>query len=118
MSRRITAKQWHRLLQDEATERDDRFGDRWTRLERKLLALGGSRVILQGRELFAARLLQRGQVFNRRIEVRHGEPHRCHGSSAAVWARGVDRFRLVTGYALMADRWVSHSWVLEGKLLV
>jgi hypothetical protein len=86
-------------------------------LEEKLLALGGSKVIWQGYDPQAALIVARGQLFSQRVRTRRGEPHRCHGNAAELWASGIDRYQLVTGYALSGGKWVSHSWVVEGKSL-
>jgi hypothetical protein len=49
--------------------------------------------------------------------MKHGKPHECHSNAADLWAKGTDKYRLVTGYALMDNHWVSHSWVVDDKKL-
>jgi hypothetical protein len=41
-----------------------------------------------------------------------------HTNSAALWHGNVDRFTLVTGFALLGDVWYAHSWLLERSFLV
>jgi hypothetical protein len=88
------------------------------RLERTLLALGGSRIVWQGSDPQAALIAAKGQLFPQSVQMRAGTPNRCHTNAADLWATGTDRYQLVTGYALSGDRWVSHSWVVEGDTLV
>jgi hypothetical protein len=87
-----------------------------TRLESKLLPLGGSRVIGQV-DPHAAVIAQRGHLFPQRVRMRRGEPHHCHFNAAELWASSMDKYQLVTGYALDGDKWLSHSWVVDGKNL-
>ena len=87
------------------------------RLERKLLSLGGSEVIWQACDPDAALISDRGQRFSQRVRMRRGEPHRCHANAAESWAGATDKYQVVTGYALGGDRWVSHSWVIDGNNL-
>jgi hypothetical protein len=49
--------------------------------------------------------------------MRRGEPHRCHGNAADLWARDTEKYQLVTGYALDAGVWASHSWVVDDENL-
>jgi hypothetical protein len=86
-------------------------------LQRKLLSLGGSSVVGQGRDPHAQLIAARGELFPQRVRLRRGEPHRCHANAAELWATATDRRVLATGYALSGDRWVSHSWVVDGKAL-
>src|SRR5437879_2061496 len=62
------------------------------RLERKLLAVGGSEVVWQGRDPHAALIAARGQLCTQRVRVRRGEPYRCHANAADRWATGTDRY--------------------------
>ena len=115
----FTTQQWEQLLQNEAIERDGHFAERWSQLEAKLLAYGGLHVLLQGNsELFAGRLLQRGQLFAEQVQLRPGKPNECHFNAATLWFRHTDNSKLVTGYALTDNIWFAHSWVIEGTTLV
>jgi hypothetical protein len=82
------------------------------RLEGKLLSLGGSCVLWQGDGARATFIAARGRPFTLPVRMRRGEPHRCHGNAADLWARGTEKCQLVTGYALAGDAWLSHSWVV------
>jgi hypothetical protein len=84
-------------------------------LEGKLLPLGGSQVIWQSSDPHAALIAARGEEFPQRVRMRRGEPNRCHVNAAELWAGATDRYQLATGYALSADHWVGHSWVVDAK---
>jgi hypothetical protein len=99
MKTRITPEQVQRWLQDEAKERDEHFSERLRLLEEKLLSFGGTEVTFHSPELFAARLLDRGELFTQRIRFRRGAPHQCHSNAAELWAQDVDNHQLITGYA-------------------
>lgn len=49
--------------------------------------------------------------------MKPGQPNRCHSNAADLWAEAKDRYRLVTGYALGDNQWVSHRWVIDDKNL-
>jgi hypothetical protein len=51
------------------------------------------------------------------MQMRQGIPNGCHINAPGLWASQVDKCQLVNGYALGGDRWVSHSWVVEGNNL-
>lgn len=82
------------------------------RLDDILLALGGSRVCCLGPDPHAALIAARGQLFSQKVLMRRGQPHRCHGNAADLWAKAPGRYQLVTGYALSDQVWRSHSWVV------
>ena len=93
------------------------------RLDRKLLGIGGERVARwpvtdrRAADQLAAELLARGQLFNLPVKRRRGEPNRCHTNAAAIWGHDVERYSLVTGYALSGGVWREHSWVVDAKRL-
>jgi hypothetical protein len=89
------------------------------KLTRRLLALGGEKVGHQeGAENWAANLLARGQLFTLPVKFRFGVANRCHANAAGIWAKDIQRYRLVTGYALSGGLWVDHSWVLDKTSLI
>jgi hypothetical protein len=77
------------------------------RLEGKLLSLGGSKVFCRGKDPEAKLIADKGCLFTQRVRMRRGAPHRCHGNAADLWAHGIDKYQLVTGY----------TWVIGGKTL-
>ncbi len=87
------------------------------RLERKLLSFGGSSVIWQGFDPQAALVANKGHIFDQRVRMKRGIPHRCHENAAELWALAMDKYQLVTGYGLSGDKWFAHSWVVDGKYL-
>ena len=85
------------------------------RLEDKLLPLGGSWVSWFEIDPDIAEIADRGQLFLQPVQMRLGEPHHCHCNSAELWASAMDKYKLVTGYALSKDKWTRHSWVIDEK---
>jgi hypothetical protein len=84
-------------------------------LARRLLSLAGRTVDRRAPDdPHAAELLERGREFDSPVEMRPGEPHRCHRNAATLWAEEMGGLGLVTGYGLAGDRWVQHSWVVGG----
>jgi len=86
-------------------------------LEGKLLALGGSKVLWQGSDPHADLVAAKGHLFSQPVQLRPGEPNRCHVNTAKLWEGAKGAYQLVTGYALSGDQWVSHSWVVDDKNL-
>src|SRR4051794_421214 len=109
---RITTEQARQHMADCLEGEDPRREIKaWKRLEKKLLAMGGLGVARQGRDPYAARLLDRGVVFDLPVRLVRGKKRECHANAADLWARAPDRRRLVTGYARLCGGWVAHSWV-------
>jgi hypothetical protein len=65
----------------------------------------------------AALIADKGQLFEQQVHMRPGVPNCCHINAAELWAAQVNKYKLVNGYALGGDEWVSHSWVVEGNNL-
>jgi len=97
-------------------------------LDRKLLSLGGARVARYPVEdltaagliaclRLAADLLARGKLFTLPVKQRKGRPNRCHSNAAGIWGTNIEKYELVTGYALKGDIWREHSWVVDKKWL-
>jgi hypothetical protein len=82
-------------------------------LQRRLLSVGGSRVVPMP-EPNAADLLERGEAlrYDGRFRfMRDAEPHGCHGNAARAWLRWRLRgFRIVTGWMLGDGVWYQHTW--------
>jgi hypothetical protein len=87
-------------------------------LAAKLLSIGGEKVVFQGSDPHIEDLLDKGALFQEEVKLDIGESNRCHTNAADIWGRDVDRFKLVTGYALAGKCWVPHSWVLDGDRLI
>jgi hypothetical protein len=86
-------------------------------LEQKLLSLGGTQGIWEGDHTHAALILAHGHDFPQHVQLRQAGTNRCHANAAVLWASDVNTFKLVTGYPLKYDRWLSHSWALAGETL-
>jgi hypothetical protein len=100
-------------------------GPEYKRLEAKLLAIGGSRVIHQdggeGREdPFIKRLPEDGRRFSKRGFRREpGQPNRCHHNAAVGYVQSDASLQIGTGFGPRSDGiWSRHSWLLRGRTIV
>jgi hypothetical protein len=94
------------------------------RLERKLLAVGGREVFFFKPESDISRLIRCGFFIDPKdvpVEMRIGEPHRCHTNASELWAELLDagngelEWPIVTGYALSNGIWFPHTWVIQSR---
>jgi hypothetical protein len=92
-------------------------GDLMAELDRKLIINGGTKITHRQSEPYAEMLVTRGYLFLLPVKRRAGKVGHPDSSAAAVWARNIDKFALVTGYALTAGTWVPRSWVVDRKTL-
>jgi hypothetical protein len=102
---------------EEAPPNRDREDARFERLQKKLLALGGARVVRR-EELYLDQLLARGRVFPAQPSVQlPGDPSQCHANVALHYLQLGGAAHIVTGYALVEDDggWVQHSWLWDGQ---
>src|SRR5947207_2563533 len=67
------------------------------RLEARLLAIGGTRLVRKPPDPNPGAVLDRGKLFDLPVKLQARERSRCHENSAAVWGSDVRRYRLVTG---------------------
>jgi hypothetical protein len=93
------------------------------KLEAKLLAIGGERVLAMP-ESYLDILLERGRIFSATGTKKvRGTRHRCHQNAALQYARhhiaGNGTCKIVSGYGLYDDGvWVQHSWVWDGARVI
>lgn len=88
-------------------------------LQDKLLSIGGSVVKLgldTSEEI--TRLLNDGQLFSNKIKLVKGVLNQCHRNIADKYSSNRTSFKIVSGYALLDNRWISHSWGLVGDFLI
>lgn len=80
------------------------------RLRRKLLAIGGSEVVVRP-DTYLSDLVDRGRLFDdAQIRIVRGLPNQCHYNAGQLWLRGRCS-NIATGYYLCFDgRWLQHSW--------
>jgi hypothetical protein len=91
----------------------------FNKLEARLLAIGGDRVVRQEPAPYLAEILDRGELFDLRVRRRRGKANRCHANAADIWARGTERYRLAHGFGLSEDGlWRMHSWALDDKGII
>lgn len=88
-------------------------------LEKKLLSIGGIRVVHQPEEDLES-ILVRGQIFKpKTIKLMPMKPNRCHGNAGIFWknfsdANGFTNVQIVTGWCLSEDDlWRQHSFIYQ-----
>ena len=88
---------------------------RASELERRLLEVGGRRVVLPPVEPHLGALLERGRVIPAGgSRLQRMQRSRCHSNAAELWQESGGCIRIGTGYALSDDGlWRRHSWGLE-----
>lgn len=85
-------------------------------LEKRLLAIGGTRVVYIG-EPHLKQLLERGFLADGRVELLPGTLSRCHANVSHIWEANPQAYRIATGYALSEDGlWRQHSWLRKRRL--
>jgi hypothetical protein len=87
------------------------------RLATRFLGLGGDRVLVEKQDPHLRDVLARGRLFPQRVQRCPGYRHECHANAAGIWSGAVNKFQLVTGFALSDKTWWSHSWVVSGETL-
>lgn len=87
-------------------------------LAQRLLGFAGARVCIPFYDMFPDYLLQSGRhVSTKGLRLKRGEPCSCHENIAKLWEKNLRTYKIMTGYAFLADRdggmWVCHSWILH-----
>jgi hypothetical protein len=90
------------------------------RLRSRLLANGGTRVVLPlEADPHLVLVAREGQLWRLRRRRTHGEANLCHDQSAALWWSTRGKAQVVTGWALHRDGlWRPHSWCVEGRQII
>jgi|ERR1035437_1684429 hypothetical protein len=111
------------LLRKSAIETDPA----WEELEKRLLKIGGLRVVPNGyipkyeHQPFLEELLERGQVMGPTNKMMKGRDSQCHSNSAELFLRNMDKCRFASGLSLTGDDgyWRTHSWLVtrNGKII-
>lgn len=90
-------------------------------LKDKLLSIGGKEVSF-GRDTDEEikRMLEDGKLFQNQVVKIKGFANQCHFNTATAYDmsrkdkyKHLDDFKIVSGYALDDDIWISHSWGLN-----
>ena len=91
----------------------------FTKLEQKLLSMGGEMVVPR-QEPDQDKILSRGWLWvGDNIKIISGALSNCHGNVAESWRRNRRRYSIATGWALSDDGlWRQHSWIFEGRTLI
>ncbi len=86
----------------------------FTRLEQKLLSMGGEMVVPRW-EPDQDMILSRGWLWaGDNIKIVSGVPSNCHGNVAEFWRSNPKRYSIATGWALSDDGlWRQHSWIFD-----
>lgn len=88
----------------------------WAKFTKRLLAIGGQRVVWQGLEPHLTELLERGKLFDQPVKRKPMRDRRCHQNAAELWAKDVKKVTIVTGYGWSDDGiWRPHSWILKNN---
>lgn len=82
-----------------------------------LLSIAGSKVVMPAVEVANHDIsLKSGKLIEfKEIIKKRGQVNACHANSARYWKRNKSTCKLVTGYALLSNLWISHSWVMTKK---
>jgi hypothetical protein len=94
---------------------------RWVQLGKKLMALGGARIVLCWEsKIDMSRLLTRGQAFQGDVVFRRGRTSQCHSNVARQWKKlHKSGFQIVVGWALSDDGlWRQHTWGLMNDSVI
>jgi hypothetical protein len=87
------------------------------KLARKMLTIGGTEISQQvSRHI--ARITEKGKPWpiTGRIFV-EGRPGECHENVARYWLNN-QQTDIVTGYALVSDQWILHSWLWHEERVI
>lgn len=100
---RALRQRWGGLLsEDEQALRD------------KLLRMGGGFAIIRPGERDVFDLLESGERFDGKAEMRLGESNQCHLNAAKIYMADIVKYAIGTGYALSSDGlWRQHSWAFH-----
>ena len=81
-------------------------------LEKTLLGLGGTRVVVQS-DGYSELILNRGRVITpKKVKTKKGQPHECHLNTSLEYLGNHPAYQIVTGYSLaVGGLWVRHSWL-------
>ena len=81
----------------------------------KLLKIGGSSVIvIKAESRWTKPLMKVGRGFrNYTVRVKPMEAHECHWEVLKMWQAYPQTLHVVTGYVLVGDTWLSHSWLVN-----
>jgi hypothetical protein len=85
-----------------------------TSLGQMLLAIGGKKINIADIEEDYDRILQDSITLNNpAIIMMPGEPSKCHRNSALCWEQNNHVTRIMTGYALLDNEWLQHTWLIH-----
>lgn len=88
------------------------------RLERKLLAIGGSKVTSEGLAADLYDLDELGKEYTLLPVRRTRRGKDVNTVTAKLWMEDVNRYRIAVGFALNADTWIPLSWIVSGSLFI
>lgn len=82
-------------------------------LKDKLIALGGTQIVLPENDPFLIDIVSSGQSFGGKRVSCPGDLRECHYNASRLFLKSGGQMKLCTGYALSAGGiWVQHSWGL------
>jgi hypothetical protein len=88
-------------------------------LQKKLLPLGGQKVIYPPFEEDLENILIRGKEWStKRRKFMKGQMCQCHWNTCQLWYVNQDQVQIATGYALFEGNWHQHSWGIQNYRIV
>lgn len=89
-----------------------------TTIDAVLLTHGGTRVVHQD-DQYDGVLARSGAVFRpKKVTLKKGQERNCHRNSSGLYLLHHPAYRIATGYALLDDVWIRHSWLLAGDTII
>lgn len=85
-------------------------------LKRKLLTLGGERV-LDYDLTFLKEVVEQGHLMDYPIRKTTGVKRNCHRNAISHWIMRPRR-KIATGWALIRGTWLRHSWLLHAGQII
>lgn len=82
-------------------------------MEKTLLGLGGTKVVVQN-DGYGPLILKRGRLITpKQVKSKKGQAHQCHLNSSLEYLRQYPAYQIATGYTLGENGlWYRHSWLL------
>lgn len=88
-------------------------------LKFKLLSIGGHGVKLGlDSEEEQIRMINDGRIYDETVNFISGTPNKCHRNVSSLFRRSGNGFKIVSGYALIDDVWIQHSWGFDRNCII
>lgn len=87
-----------------------------SKIKKRLLEFGGTVALVPDNDEIEinTKILKYGQCVSGEQSIVYGNENQdCHRNSAEIWFNDKNRYELCTGYALLNNEWVEHSWLFR-----